>query len=235
MEINAGVPEDSNQLEIQSFFKKIIYTCDFQIATYHCNHRKHSTVNHSNQKCWYLSANLHIRSTCAFSLSSVLVLSSELEFSSMATSNSDAITPLLPTGEETVAGAVDYKRRPAVRSKHGRWRSGCFIIGNDSHKFQNFPICDSFRVLEFCWVTPTMDVELWSGGGGGAICVLRGSFQLDNVPDGQIGAIHGGGRRQCECLGWSGSSSSHFGGFYCWLSSGQVLCHSCFILPLCLG
>lgn len=30
--------------------------------------------------------------------------------------------------EDTVPGAVDYKHRPAIRSKHGRWKSASFII-----------------------------------------------------------------------------------------------------------
>lgn len=44
--------------------------------------------------------------------------------------STSTLTPLLPMAdsETTVAGAVDYKRRPALRSKHGRWRSACFII-----------------------------------------------------------------------------------------------------------
>ncbi|KMT20138.1 hypothetical protein BVRB_1g001540 [Beta vulgaris subsp. vulgaris] len=49
----------------------------------------------------------------------------------MATFNSTTVdsTPLLMADPpETVANTVDYKRRPAVRSKHGRWFSAFFII-----------------------------------------------------------------------------------------------------------
>ncbi|KAL9229057.1 hypothetical protein vseg_004573 [Gypsophila vaccaria] len=39
-------------------------------------------------------------------------------------------TPLLTAAaEETVHGVVDFKGRPIIRSKHGRWRSAAFIIG----------------------------------------------------------------------------------------------------------
>ncbi|XP_074279571.1 protein NRT1/ PTR FAMILY 5.10-like isoform X2 [Silene latifolia] len=31
--------------------------------------------------------------------------------------------------DPTVSGCIDYKRRPALRSKHGKWRSSAFIIG----------------------------------------------------------------------------------------------------------
>ncbi|XP_021760409.1 protein NRT1/ PTR FAMILY 5.10-like [Chenopodium quinoa] len=47
----------------------------------------------------------------------------------VASSAIDAQTPFLPLQEETVDGAVDYKGCPAIRSKHGRWRSASFIIG----------------------------------------------------------------------------------------------------------
>lgn len=36
-------------------------------------------------------------------------------------------TPLLP--DDVVVGAVDYKSRPAQRSKSGGWKSAAFIIG----------------------------------------------------------------------------------------------------------
>ncbi|XP_028773299.1 protein NRT1/ PTR FAMILY 5.10 isoform X1 [Neltuma alba] len=41
--------------------------------------------------------------------------------------DSEPGTPLLRL--ETMNGAVDYKGRPAIRSKSGNWRSACFIIG----------------------------------------------------------------------------------------------------------
>ncbi|XP_010683110.2 protein NRT1/ PTR FAMILY 5.10 [Beta vulgaris subsp. vulgaris] len=45
-------------------------------------------------------------------------------------SSADAQTPfLLLEEEETVDGALDYKGNPAIRSKHGRWKSASFIIG----------------------------------------------------------------------------------------------------------
>lgn len=40
----------------------------------------------------------------------------------------DVHSPLL-LPEDTVDAAVDYQGRPAIRSKHGRWRSAAFIIG----------------------------------------------------------------------------------------------------------
>ena len=64
-----------------------------------------------------------------------------------STSSEPFNTPLLSTPDKTVPGAVDYKRRPAVRSKSGRWRSACFIIGKLLPQIPNFP---NYWVLEFC-------------------------------------------------------------------------------------
>ncbi|KAL2893511.1 Protein NRT1/ PTR FAMILY 5.16 [Bienertia sinuspersici] len=44
-------------------------------------------------------------------------------------SSADSQIPFLLFEEDTVDGALDYKGRPAIRSKHGRWRSASFIIG----------------------------------------------------------------------------------------------------------
>ncbi|XP_057533325.1 protein NRT1/ PTR FAMILY 5.10-like isoform X2 [Amaranthus tricolor] len=48
---------------------------------------------------------------------------------SVASLAEDAETPFLLPQEDTVDGAVDYNGHPAIRSKHGRWRSASFIIG----------------------------------------------------------------------------------------------------------
>ncbi|KAK4256419.1 hypothetical protein QN277_009286 [Acacia crassicarpa] len=50
-----------------------------------------------------------------------------LHRSDAVSQDSELATPLLQ--HETVNGAVDYKGRPAIRSKSGNWRSACFIIG----------------------------------------------------------------------------------------------------------
>ncbi|XP_010683224.2 protein NRT1/ PTR FAMILY 5.10 [Beta vulgaris subsp. vulgaris] len=44
-------------------------------------------------------------------------------------SSSNSRIPLLLSEGDIVDGTVDYKGRPAIRTKHGRWKSASFIIG----------------------------------------------------------------------------------------------------------
>jgi peptide/histidine transporter 3/4 len=44
----------------------------------------------------------------------------------------DANTLLLPCSDGAVAGAVDFRGRPASRSDTGRWSAAMFVLGTAS-------------------------------------------------------------------------------------------------------
>uniref|UniRef100_A0A7C8YNI9 Uncharacterized protein n=1 Tax=Opuntia streptacantha TaxID=393608 RepID=A0A7C8YNI9_OPUST len=76
-------------------------------------------------------------------------------------------TPLLSTPDKTVAGAVDYRRRTAVRSESGRWRSACFIIVVEmAERFSYYGLSSNlitFLTEKLGQSTAAANVNAWSG------------------------------------------------------------------------
>lgn len=72
--------------------------------------------------------------------------------------------------DDVVAGAVDYKGRPALRSKSGRWKSVILIIGTISESVLSSPIL-SFPPLSsvngFSHLLTAATLLNWCGRSGG--------------------------------------------------------------------
>ncbi|XP_042475193.1 protein NRT1/ PTR FAMILY 5.10-like [Macadamia integrifolia] len=84
---------------------------------------------------------------------------------------------------DTVEGVVDYKDRPAIRSKTGRWRSAGFIIGVEiAERFSYVGIGSNLITyltgpLEQSTVSAAVNVNTWSGVA--SMTPLLGAFVAD--------------------------------------------------------
>ncbi|GKC43556.1 NRT1/ PTR family 5.10-like protein [Tanacetum coccineum] len=89
-------------------------------------------------------------------------------------------TPLL---DGTVDGFVDFKGRPAVRSKSGSWRSAYFIIGVEiAERFAYYGISSNLIMyltgpLGQSTATAAENVNAWSGTA--SLLPLFGAFVAD--------------------------------------------------------
>ncbi|CAH9080206.1 unnamed protein product [Cuscuta europaea] len=95
----------------------------------------------------------------------------------------DAEIPLLPE-EEAVDGCVDFKGRPAFRSRTGRWRSASFIIGVEvAERFAYYGISSNLisyltGPLGQSTATAAANVNAWSGTA--SLLPLFGAFIADS-------------------------------------------------------
>lgn len=91
-------------------------------------------------------------------------------------------TPLLP--DDVVVGAVDYKSRPAHRSKSGRWKSASFIIGVEmAERFSYYGISSNLisyltGPLAQSTAKAAASVNTWSGVA--SLLPLLGAFVSDS-------------------------------------------------------
>ncbi|KAK3013732.1 hypothetical protein RJ639_008649 [Escallonia herrerae] len=94
-----------------------------------------------------------------------------------------ASTPLLADGA-VVEGVVDYKDRPVIRAKSGKWRSAAFIIGVEiSERFAYYGI--SLNLISYLTgplgqstATAAENVNAWSGTA--SLLPLLGAFVADS-------------------------------------------------------
>lgn len=104
---------------------------------------------------------------------------------SSSVASTDAQTPFLLLEEDTVDGAVDYKGRPAIRSKHGCWRSASFIIGVEvAERIAYYGITSNLisyltGPLGQSTATAAANVNAWSGFG--SLFPVIGAIVADSI------------------------------------------------------
>ncbi|WOH00510.1 hypothetical protein DCAR_0519875 [Daucus carota subsp. sativus] len=93
-------------------------------------------------------------------------------------------SPLLPVPDDIVDGVVDYRNRPALRSKSGRWKSASFIIGVEvAERFAYYGISTNLITfltgpLAQSTATAAANVNAWYGTA--SLLPLLGAFIADS-------------------------------------------------------
>lgn len=132
----------------------------------------------------------------------------------------DVHSPLL-VPEDTVDGAVDYQGSPAIRSKHGRWRSAAFIIGVEvAERVAYYGIASNLinyltGPLEQPMATAAANVNAWSGIGSllpvvGAVVADSCLGRYRTIVISSIIYILGLGLLTLSAMLLSTTSSAHF-------------------------
>lgn len=120
-----------------------------------------------------------------------------MAISSRRSSTSEGKTPLL---NDTVEGVVDYKGRPARRSKSGGWRSAGFIIGKpqETQHSSSFP-----KFIGGYVIFINVNVCVCRCGDYGEICILWDQLQSDKLSDRASRTIDGYGGGERKRVGWN--------------------------------